>query len=230
MMQLINRVGTTMKQDFTAWLSNAVELDEMGEGGDASSAAGDARIEERRLALLMRTARHSVQANARHARAIETVNQTMSVLIDENAENRAVLKQVARSLRSLSEENQVVHSALSRSVEAFHAVAHATNTRSEIAELTSLVRSHRDIHEERMDDRLENIHKRIAELQEPSLVVPSDFEEEADELVRQLAEHADELDLKKINQLLSDVYGAQEATDAEKADGTPSDKSTGTEG
>ena len=210
MLQLIGRGGRSLKADFSDWLSNAVELHEGADAKDApGSVATSARMEERRLSLLMRTARHSIQSSGRTARALEQLVEQVRVLGTQTQRNERALSTVGESIRLLSKQNEVVHHALCRSVDAYQAMARGTQLRSEVAELASLAHEQRAIADDRVLDRLQQIDDRVTALSIPVPTSPDREQDEGEEIAAALKSEAAQLTVSDIKRVLAAAYKAQ---------------------
>lgn len=232
MLQLLNKIGGALKGEFSDWISNAVDIAEVSGSGSGEGVAGGtaaARIEERRLSLIMRTARHSIQATSRQARALKSLTESVDKLAVENQANRVAMGGVTEALGVLGEQNKVVHNALSRSVEMVNKVTSTANIRDEVSELTALLSTQMESRENRLDDSLRHIHERLTALATMKMDEHDMHEQEGQELAHELAQHADELNLGQINKLLATMY-REDSTEAEETPKAPQKPATGTEG
>ncbi|MCI5045182.1 MAG: MotA/TolQ/ExbB proton channel family protein [Aquisalinus sp.] len=206
MLQLSVKAGGALKSDFSDWLSNAVEIHE---GMDRIENAGShpAQIEERRLALLMRTARHCVDMTNAHSRAIRELTRTVDKLVLETSESRQISSNIAGSVKTLSDQNKIVHKALTRSIEAFHRVSHTTDLRDELTELTALINAEQSEREEQNSKILRLVYKKI---NTPDPVPETTaLEEQGGSLSKELKEDSEELNIKQLKSMLGALYRSQ---------------------
>ena len=220
MIQLLVRAGGGLRADFSDWLSNAVELHESGQPAAVQTGAADgaaARMEERRLALLMRSARFAVQAANRQSRSVEELTQNVKALSLETRDTSHAVDQLAHGLRVLAEQNRVIHLALARSSEAFQKLATSTDMRAEIAELTGLMSTQFEVRDARLEKILRQTYRKVAMLSAPATnekageKSPSAADnEEAASLIRELGQHTDELNISQLNRLLAAMYRLDE--------------------
>ena len=231
MLQLLVKTGGALKSDFSDWLSNAVEIHEGMERAD-NAGGYPAQIEERRLALLMRTARHCVNMTNAQSRAIRELTRTVDKLVIEANDNRQMTTEMTGSLRTLSDQSKVVHTALARSIEAFHQVSHTTDLRNELTELTALIAAEQSEKEDQNSKILRLMYKKM---HTPQPVEPaSDLEQQGAELSKELKEDSEELNIAQLKNMLGALYRSQKkgsaAEGAKAADHTTDIRATGSRG
>lgn len=227
MMQMLSRAGRALKSDFSDWISNVVELSDgvdASQGGDVSGTVSDAgrsaAMEERRLALLMKTARHTVQSNQRQARAVRELTEEVKSLTIAQGQGQRSMDQVVDVVRVLAEQHKIMHGAFARSIDAVKAVASGQNVKREVAELTALMAVQLETRDSRLALAMEDIHSKLNAL--PTATTTSDdvMDREADSLSAALIEHTDELNVGQLNKLLDAVY-RRELEDRTDVDDTP---------
>jgi len=213
MVQMLSRAGRSLRAEFSDWLTNVVELSDAGDNA-SNSGERSAVIEERRLSLLMKTARFAVQGQQRQARAMETLSHQVTELTEAQGASERRLSEIADATLVMSEQQKVLHRALARSIEAVQALGASASMRDEVAELTALMSVQLEARDSRLATAMEDIHAKLSDLGRPH--VPSDTSDEGDELICELTTHAGELNLEQINKLLAAVYqtGSHPGSDA----------------
>ncbi len=243
MIQLIARAGGSLKAEFSDWLANIVTLqegsqqekteltidglpisawgDQKGKDGEpvdpeaAIAGMNQTQFEERRLALLMRAARHAVVSTNRHSRQLSKLADSVSALVRESRVGQEFMYDVADGLQVMIEQNKVIHLTLARTVDAFEQVSRNADTRAEIAELTGLMSSQLEARDARLTKALRQTYRKVAELSAPSKS-GKDHEiiKEGDLLAEEFKKRTIDLNVQQLQKLLelanrSDLVGAE---------------------
>ncbi|MEM9153224.1 MAG: hypothetical protein AAGB19_22615, partial [Cyanobacteria bacterium P01_F01_bin.3] len=230
MIQLLGQAAGRLKAEFSDWVSNAVELhDNADMAGATSPVATAAKLEERRLALLMRTARHLVLSNQRQSKGLEVLTGEVKKLTSEGREVRRALDDVTGGLGVLHEQNQTVHNALCRSMDVFARLDHGEKMRAEVAELASVLTKQISVRDDQRDNHLRHIHERLTSIEGQALAEPqSNEDKEAQSLVQDLALDTNKLNIRQLRRLLAianrqSAGSADEGNDHEASGGEASD-------
>ena len=215
--QLLNRAGGRLKAEFSDWVSNAVELHDTAESATAAAAPGAsaARLEERRLTLLMRTARHLVQSNQRQSRSLQTLTDEVRALTATGHATHQSLDEVTGGLGVLHEQNQIVHTSLARSVELFARLDHGAQIRAEVSELTTVLTKQLSVRDTQREDHLRHIHERLTAIATGASSAPQKADDkDADALALELAADTERLNIRQLKRLLA-LANRQATTDKE---------------
>ncbi|MEM9704443.1 MAG: hypothetical protein AAF850_00045 [Pseudomonadota bacterium] len=236
--QLLSRAFSTLKSDFSNWLSDAVELHEGEVGlsgyggvavstGDGSNEGGAVHhapqvtlmMEERRLALLMKTARHILVANRHQGRSLRQVTKGLEALALETAEVTGAMREATDRLQALSDQNEVVHKAIARSTEALAAVAQAQTERKEIAELTALLSTRFQERDARVLTGMRQIYRRVGEIAADRAREQDAQDTEHERLQEALGEEITDLNINELRNAAEEMRlppkAARRATSAE---------------
>ena len=239
MIQLVSRAGVALKIEFSDWLSNVVKLHDSsvgesteitidglpisswakngGSGGESLSPEEAIRVmntnqlEERRLALLMRAARHAVVSTNRHSREFGKMTKAVHALTNEARASKEFLADVGDGLRVVTEQNRLIHLTLARTIDAFDRVSKTADTKAEIAELTGLLSSQLEIRDARLGKVLRQTYKKVSDLAAPS-ANEDKFSTEGDELAEELRSRTTELNLRQLRKLLALANKIDDAT------------------
>ncbi len=204
--QLLGRAGGRLKAEFSDWVSNAVELHDNAESATAAAAPGAsaARLEERRLTLLMRTARHLVQSNQRQSRSLQSLTDEVRALTAAGHATRQSLDEVTGGLGVLHEQNQIVHTSLARSVDLFARLDHGAQIRAEVEELSSVLTKQLSVRDAQREDHLRHIHERLSAIETGSGTASQKADDkDADELALELAADTERLNIRQLKRLLA---------------------------
>ncbi|MEO0397859.1 MAG: hypothetical protein AAF224_00365 [Pseudomonadota bacterium] len=246
MIQLVARAGSSLKADVANWLSNVVDLSDTGPSVDEKTLDGlpmaqwisqngrrvtrtvdgveepisVAEFEERRLALLMRAARHAVNASNKQAAEFAKLTKNVNSLTIEARDTKELMLDVADALRVIGEQNKVIHLTLARTVDAFQTVSRNVNTRAEIAELTALMSSQLETRDARLTNILRQTYKKVSELSAPLKLERSAIDEDDQALADELKAGVGDVNVKQLRKLLLlanrlDAAAGQKAKSAE---------------
>ena len=229
MIQLVSRAGGSLKAEFSDWLANIVSIGEgsadqpeatldglpltlwSGKTGpdgkpvdpkEAIAGLSQTQFEERRLALLMRAARHAVVSTNRHSRELSKLTQSVTSLVRESRLGQEFMYDVADSLQVMIEQNKVIHLTLARTIDAFETVAKNADTRAEIAELTGLMSSQLEVRDARLTKALRQTYRKVAELSAPVAVKEPEIIKEGDLLAEEFKRKTVDLNVKQLQRLL----------------------------
>ncbi|MEM6414611.1 MAG: hypothetical protein AAF720_08135 [Pseudomonadota bacterium] len=228
MIQLLSRAGSTLKSDMANWLSNVVDLTGAAPATDEKTIDGfplsewvkhqertakigpdgqyqqitSREFEERRLALLMRAARHSVVSTNRHSREFAKLTRNIDTLVTDAQETKEVLLDLGDALRVIGEQNKVIHLTLARTVDAFDTISRNVNTRAEIAELTALMSSQLETRDARLTSILRQTLKKVSELSAPLAIETQTIEKPGAHLAEALGAELTDVNVQQLKKLL----------------------------
>ncbi len=251
--QLVGRAGGNLKSEFSSWLANIVRLNEnANEGseatidglpltewvqkksGEASKIGAEqalagmspAAFEERRLALLMRAARHAIVSTNRHSREFNKLTTNVNALAMEARTSRDYLNEVADSLQIICEQNKVIHLTLARTIDAFEHTAKNADVRAEIAELTGMMSAQLEVRDARLVKVLRQTYQKVAALSAPAPAEKSSpVEAEGDELAKEFKRQTTDLNVRQLQKLLMLANRIDETT-TKMAGETPAPRKT----
>ncbi|MEO1014527.1 MAG: hypothetical protein AAFX08_04990 [Pseudomonadota bacterium] len=251
MIQLVARAGGSLKAEFSDWLANIVTLQEgsqeKGEitidglpmtawsgkqGADGrpvdpeTAIAGmtQTQFEERRLALLMRAARHAVVSTNRHSRQLGKLTESVNALVRDARVGQEFMYDVADGLQVMIEQNKVIHLTLARTVDAFENVSKSTDVRAEIAELTGLMSSQLEVRDARLTKALRQTYRKVAELSAPSRQKKEqDIIKEGDLLAEEFKQRSIDLNVRQLQKLLELASQVDLAEDGVRVSKQPSE-------
>lgn len=207
MLQLLGRAGGRLKEDFSNWLTNVVELHE-GESRAPVRAGetGSAAFEERRLALIMRTARYAVQASQRQSRQMDALREAISASQSQTLAQSASIDELAKGMCQMAAQQVYVTKMLGHTRNALVKLSKAADLGTEIEAFSTALTNELDQRDTRMLQNLNQIRTQLTQLSTSASEGEAAFDREAESLKSALDEHTDELNVGQLNKLLSAVY------------------------
>lgn len=218
MSQLVGRASGSLKSDFSRWLSTIVELQEgkhkyqTSEGGSPTAA-----IEEKRLALMMRTARYVVNSSQRQSR---TLNQSIDILQQLTEENRAQKKELVhltQVARVLTRQQLQTTKAMQQSSDAISSLAHATDLKDDVRKISTMFSADLQERDMLLHETLQSLRSDIMAAA-PQPVTPQSTEDaEGEYLKSSLTEDVVQYDVTRLQKLVRTIYSMEQTAEGEQA-------------
>ncbi|WP_370336686.1 hypothetical protein [Parvularcula marina] len=221
MSQLVGRASGNLKSDFSRWLSTIVELQENPAGGSSKAAAQhSAAIEEKRLALLMRTARYVVNSSQRQNRTLNTSLEVLRKLTEENREQKKEIAQLVHVARVLTRQQIHTTRAMQQSSEAISSLARATDLKDEVHKVSTIFSSDLQERDMLLHDTLESLRLEIAAKTSAQGQITYRDDSEAEYLSNALAEDSVQYDVSRLQKLVRTIYSMEQSAGASADDET----------
>ncbi|MEM9233368.1 MAG: hypothetical protein AAGA69_03920 [Pseudomonadota bacterium] len=223
MSQLVGRASGRLKADFSRWLSTIVELQD-GKHGQPAGERGNsaAAIEEKRLALMMRTARYVVSSTQRQNR---TLNQSVDVLLQLTEESRAQKKELAhltQVARVLTRQQLQTTRAVQQSSDAITSLAEATDLKGDVRNLATSLSADLQDRDHLLHETLPSLRADIQAATPPPFTPPAAEDPEGDFLKTSLAEDVVKYDVTRLQKLVRTIYSMEQAAESEPESGSTS--------
>lgn len=177
-------------RDIEGWLSTIADLEPGGE--IATAATGEqqgAMIEEKRLSLIMRTARLSVQSNARINDKLGKLTDAIEALSNDARTQRLALDDLIGSSRQLQSQGHQLNSTMARTVDTVRIIATNNDLKNEMIETTKALSKHLEIRDDHMGNHLKALDMQLTKFNsEEAVQPPADVKQEHDDAYALLEE------------------------------------------
>jgi energy-coupling factor transporter transmembrane protein EcfT len=150
-------------QDIEGWMSTIVEIDAENKAA-AGSPAAQAMIEEKRLSLIMRTARLSAASNTRINEKLSRLTDAIEDLAMDAREQRHALDTLVNVHKQTNESHRLLHSAMHKTIDAVHMISANQNMKNELVETASTLSRQLELRDEAVTDKLKSLDMQIAHL------------------------------------------------------------------
>jgi len=144
-------------QDIEGWLSTIVEIDSAHDMIAGSSEQQVALIEERRLSLIMRTARLNVISNTRLNERLDKLTGAIESLSVDARSQRLALDDLVSSGRQLHAQGEQINSTMARTVDTVRLIANNNDLKNEMIDVTKSLSRHLEIRDDHMDNHLKTL-------------------------------------------------------------------------
>lgn len=214
--RLLSRANGSLKSEFSNWLSTIVELSD-GAGTRGADTPGEraAMMEEKRLALMMRTARHLVQTNRRQSKEIEESRETLANLSKATVETRDTTVKLIQSMTVLARQHQLVCKALESTEMMMKRVADTSELTDEIKLLTHAFTTELAERDGKLEVNLAHMRDKMAALTISNQTTDKE-DKEADDLVSALNDDVQELNIQNLQAVIEKLAPGIPVADSER--------------
>jgi hypothetical protein len=150
-------------QDIEGWMSTIVEIDAESKV-TAGTPAAQAMIEEKRLSLIMRTARLSAASNTRINEKLSRLTDAIEDLTLDTREQRQALNALVSVQKQTNESHRLLHGAMHKTIDAVHFISANQNMKNELVDTANSLSRQLELRDEAVTDQLKSIDLQIANL------------------------------------------------------------------
>ena len=122
--------------EFESWLSNIVEVGVENEETEGLPGASSGVVEQRQLALILRTARVTVSSNAKLNEKMERLIGAVEALSNHSLDQTHALENLLNGTNELQQNGRILAHATRKTLENMHMMAASLSAKDEIVEAT----------------------------------------------------------------------------------------------
>ncbi|MGJ8527405.1 hypothetical protein [Maritalea sp.] len=150
-------------QDIEGWMSTIVEMDPEGKAASGSPAA-QAMIEEKRLSLIMRTARLSAASNTRINEKLSRLAEVIEYLAQDSREQRHAVDTLVSVHKQTNESHRALHGAMHQTISAVNLISSNQNMKTELVETANTLSRQLELRDEDVSKKLKSLDMQISHL------------------------------------------------------------------